>query len=605
MTQYHGYAGNILRINLSTGEIGTVPTEPYAEQFVGGRGIALKIHWDEVPAGIDAFDPENRLVFMTGPVCGVPGLAGSRWQVSGKSPVHDQWSYCNLGGAWGAKLKFAGYDGIVVHGRADKLVYLSIDDDKVELKDASHLKGKGAIPTREGLNAELGKDFRVVAVGAAGENSVRFATLTGDQDSSGSAGLGGVMGSKNLKAIAVAGTGKIEVADKEQVQLLRKRVKEIKQQPSVWPSMLPPERMKKDMCFGCINGCMRANYITDDGKAGKYICQSAMYYEIRAHRYYGKVTEVPYIANKLCDDYGIDTRVIEAMIMWLVRCQKSGVLTEAETGLPFSEMGSLEFIEKLIHMISFREGFGDTLAEGTTKAAEIVGQGTEKFITHYMAQTGEIHVYGARLYLTTGLLYAFDPRLPIQQLHEVSTLILRWAAREAAKTTGENTNAVQDYMTSEVIRGIAKKFWGDEICGDFSTYDGKAQAAVRIQDRQIAKECLIVCDFSYPILHSPTIEGHVGDPTIESRICAAITGMDIDEQGLYRVGERVYNIQRAILTREGRKGREYDIIEEFNFTLPHKGEFGNPQGLVPGKDGEPYSRAGTVVDRDEFERMKD
>ena len=126
--------------------------------------------------------------------------------------------------------------------------------------------------------------------------------------------------------------------------------------------MLPPERMKKDMCFGCINGCMRANYITDDGKAGKYICQSAMLYEVRAHRYYGKVTEVPYIANKLCDDYGIDTRAIEAMIMWLTRCHKSGVLTEDETGLPFSEMGSLEFIEKLIHMISFREGFGDTLA---------------------------------------------------------------------------------------------------------------------------------------------------------------------------------------------------------------------------------------------------
>lgn len=603
MAAYKGYAGSILRVNLTTGDTQKVPIEPYVEKFVGGRGVALKIHWDEVPAGIDAFDPENRLVFMTGPVCGVPGLAGSRWQVSGKSPLHNQWAYCNLGGAWGARLNFAGYDGIVVHGKSDKLVYLAVEDDKVELKDATHLAGKGAIPTRQVLNEELGKAFRVVAIGAAGENRVRYATLTGDQDSSGSAGLGGVMGSKNLKAIAVAGSGKIDVADTEKVKALGKHVKEIKPAPGFWNSMLPQDRMKKIMCYGCINGCMRANYKADDGSEGKYICESAMYYEIRAHRYYGKVTEVPYIANKLCDDYGVDTRAIEAMLMWLSRCGKSGILTEENTGLPLSEMGSLEFIEKLHHMISFREGFGDTLAEGTARAAEIVGQDTAKFITHYMAQTGEIYVYDPRLYITTGLLYAFDPRLPIQQLHEVSHQCLPWAAREAAEASGQA--GAGSYMTSEVVRGIAKRFWGDEICGDFSTYDKKAQAAARIQNRQIAKECLIVCDFSYPIYHSATIEGHVGDPTIESQICAAVTGLDIDEQGLYDVGERVYNLQRAILTREGRKGREFDTLREFNFTLPFKGEFGNPQGLVPGKDGEPHSRIGQVVDRDEFERMKD
>jgi len=604
MAQYKGYAGSILRVNLTTGDIQTVPTEPYAGKFVGGRGIALKIHWDEVPAEIDAFDPENRLVFMTGPVCGVAGLAGSRWQVSGKSPLHDQWAYGNLGGAWGAQLKFAGYDGIVIHGKSDDLVYLSIEDNEVELRDASHLAGKGAIPTRQQLGEEIGKAFRVVAIGAAGENRVRYATLTGDQDSSGSGGLGGVMGSKNLKAVAVSGSGKVDVANAEKVRSLRKTVKEIKSPPGAWNSMLPRDRMKKIMCYGCINGCMRANYKADDGSEGKYICQAAMYYEIRAHRYYGEATEVPYVANKLCDDYGVDTRAIEALLMWLSRCNKSGILTEDNTGLPFAEMGSLEFIEKLHRMISFREGFGDTLAEGTARAAEIVGQESDKFITHYMAQTGEIYVYDPRLYITTGLLYAFDPRLPIQQLHEVSNQCLPWAGRQAAEAAGQAIPK-GSYMTSEVVRGVAKRFWGDEICGDFSTYDKKAQAAVRIQDRQTAKECLIVCDFSYPIYHSAAIDGHVGDPSIESRICAAVTGMDIDEQGLYKIGERVYNVLRAVLTREGRKGREHDTLREFNFALPFKGEFGNPQGLVPGKDGEPHSRTGQVVDRDEFERMKD
>ncbi len=607
MTKYKGYAGKILRIDLSAGTINTIPTEPFADRYIGGRGIALKIHWDEVPADIDALDPENRLVFMTGPVCGVPGFAGSRWQVSAKSPVHDQWSYCNLGGAWGAKLKFAGYDGIVIHGKMDRLVYLYIRDNTVELRDAGHLKGKGAIPARKALNRELGEEFRVVAVGPAGENGVRFASLTGDQDSSGSGGLGAVMGNKNLKAIAVAGTGKIDVADPERVRALRKRLKEVKGPPGNWPSMLPRDQMKKILCFGCINGCMRADFITKSGDKGKYICQSAQFYEIRSQRFHGEVNEVPYLANKLCDDYGVDTRAIEAMIMWLSRCHKSGTLTEEEAGIPLSKMGSLEFIETLIKKIAFREGFGDVLAEGTLKAAETIGRDSARFITDYMAKTGEIHVYGARLYLVTGLLYAMDPRLPIQQLHQVTGMVLPWVANHLQSVAGQSRgpSRMRGYMTSDVLRAIAKRFWGDEICVDFSTYEGKGLAAVNIQDREIAKECLILCDFSYPILHSRKTENHMGEPTIESEICGAVTGMAVSEQELLRVGERVYNVQRAILTREGRKGREHDTIEEFNFTIPHRGEFGNQQGIVPGKDGEPYSRAGMVVDRDGFEKMKD
>ncbi len=255
MAQQPGYAGNILRVDLSSDNISTTPTEAYTDKFVGGRGIAVKIHWDEVPADCHPFDPENRLVMMTGPTCGLPGLAGSRWQVSGKSPVFNQFSYCNLGGAWGAQLKFAGYDGLIVQGKTDKLVYLVIDDGKVELKDASHLKGKGAIYTREKLKEELGQDFRIVAVGAAGENGVSFSTLLSDSDSSGSNGLASVMGTKNLKAVAVRGSGKVEVADKEGLRELRRKIKSLKTPPGSWPTMLDQDRLKKDMCFGCIVGC--------------------------------------------------------------------------------------------------------------------------------------------------------------------------------------------------------------------------------------------------------------------------------------------------------------------------------------------------------------
>jgi aldehyde:ferredoxin oxidoreductase len=162
-----------------------------------------------------------------------------------------------------------------------------------------------------------------------------------------------------------------------------------------------------------------------------------------------------------------------------------------------------------------------------------------------------------------------------------------------------------NYMTSDVIRAISKKFWGDEIAADFSTYQGKALCAAKIQDRQYAKESLILCDFSWPINHSPNTQDHVGDPTLESRICSAVTGAKIDEQGLNKVGERVFNLQKAVLAREGRNGRDCDDLEEFNFTVPLKSEFGNPGCLVPGQNGEVFSKKGQVLDRGEFEKMKD
>ncbi len=601
MAKQYGYAGRILRVDLSTRIINTFPTSEYADAFLGGRGIAAKIHWDEVPPDADAFDPENRMVIMTGPLCGIPGFAGSRWQVSGKSPILNRFSYCNLGGAWGARLKFAGYDGLVIHGKADKPVCLLIDDDKIEMRDATHLTGKGAVQTREILKAEHGESFCVLSVGPAGENLVRFATLLADSDSSGSGGMGAVMGSKNLKAVLVRGTGKTEIADKERLKELRKRVKNVKFDLSSLPTMItasvPPERVKKDICFGCINGCVRETYSPAGGAAGKYMCQSAIFYEIRAQRFYGKPTEVPYQANKMCDDLGMDTRAVETMIMWLTRCYKSGTLTEQDTGILFSKIGSLEFIEELLKSISLREGFGDVLAEGTIRAAETVGMDSDSLITEYMVKTGENELYGPRLYITTGLFYAMEPRQPIQQLHEISAQGMMWVAREMG--------LFDHYMTSDVIRKIGKRFWGSEIAADFSTYEGKAKAASLIQNRQYAKELMILCDFSWPIIHSPATDDHVGDPTLESRILNAVTDMEVDEAGLNCFGEKAFNLQRAILSREGHRGRSHDVLDEFNYSSPLRGDFGNPECLVPGKDGKPFARKGMVVERDEFERLKD
>ena len=600
MAELKGYAGSILDVNLTTGTARKTSSEPMADLFVGGRGLAARIYWDEVPPDCDAYDPENRLIFATGPVSAVTRMAGSRWQVCGKSPIHNQFSYCNMGGAWGAQLKFSGYDALVVHGKSDQPVFLYIEDDTIELRDAGHLVGKGAIACREALKDELGKSFRIAAIGPAGENRVPFSIFMADSDASGASGLASVMGSKNLKAIAVKGSGKVEAADPDRIKALGDRISEMTGRPGhaigSTSQYVQREKLKRDICYGCRFGCGRATYEGKSGKKGKYICHTAVFYETRAYRFYGEWNETAFEANKLCDDYGVDSHGMETMVAWLVRCARANLITEEQSGLPLSKIGSLEFIETLIRKISLREGFGDVLADGVHKAAKALGPEAEKQITHYITKTGFNPVYGARMYLTTGLFWAMEPRLPIQLLHEVCGPTIRWAnqVRQGDAASAFNT-----------IREIGRRFWGSEIAADFSTYEGKAKAAAVIQEREYAKESLIICDFLFPLFYSLVSEDGLGDPTIESQIYEAVTGRPMDEAGLYRIGERVYNLQRAIHLREGRKAREDDVLEEFNFTVPLKTDFGNPDCLVPGKDGETLSRQGMVVDRDGFEKMKD
>ena len=185
MSGADGYAGKILRIDLSSRKSETIPTRLFTERFLGGRGIGAKIYWDEVPPEIGAFDPENRLIFITGPVTATTGFAGARWQICGKSPLNERFGYANVGGAWGAQLKMAGYDGLIVSGKADGPSRLMISEDGAEISKADHLWGEDAISCRDRLKQELGKAVRVLAVGPAGEKGVVFSTLLADNDSSG------------------------------------------------------------------------------------------------------------------------------------------------------------------------------------------------------------------------------------------------------------------------------------------------------------------------------------------------------------------------------------------------------------------------------------
>jgi len=600
MSYSHGYAGRILRVDLSSEQTSIVPTADYGA-FVGGRGMAARIHWDEVPSNVSALDPQNRLSLLTGPLVGFAGFASSRWQVCGKSPatVPEHFCYSNLGGTWGVALKFAGYDGVVVQGKADRPVYCLAEEGGAELRDAGHLWGRGAIETRDILKSELGESVKVVVCGQAGENGAIMASLLADQDASGSSGFGAVMGSKNLKAIAVVkGSIRPVPANPDGLRELIGRYSQLRGRWSDQLFPVAPGKTSRDSCWGCPGVCGRLAWKASNGSEGKFFCQSALLYQIRAQQFYGQGhgQDVPFTVTKLCDNYGLDTMAVHAIMSWLSRCHREGILSEEETGLPLSRVGSLEYAEALLRKIAYREGFGDLLAQGIEKAADRIGRGANDKIGDLIHKAQQPDQYGPRTYPVNGLLYATEVRMPIQQLHKVCIPVLEWL--------GWAQGSKEAYVSSTVIRDMAARFFGSEMAADFSSTEGKALAAKLIQDRQYAAECLILCDYGWPVLTSFFGEGHVGDPSLESRFVSAVTGEAVDEEGLLRIGEKAFNLQRAILAREGHGGRRDDSLPEYCFSTPLKFDVLNPQMLVPGPDGQPTSRKGMTVDRGVFECLK-
>lgn len=591
----HGYAGCIARVDLSTGAIADIPTSEYAEGYIGGRGVATRIYWDEVDPEVQAFNPENRLIFSTGPCAGFDGLAGARWVACGKSPITTPhlFTHSNLGGFWGTALKYAGYDGLVVQGRAERPVYLLIEDGKIHIKDASVIWGKGAVQVREMLKADLGSDVKVVATGPAGDNMTPIATLLADHDSSGSGGLGAVMGSKKLKAIAVRGSGSVSAAHPQRLNELLEHIAQLRK--GVSQEAPAREGVRKDPCEGCTDECNRGIYEGPDGPVGKVMCQSSHFYKRWTSTYYGHQGDFGFRTTRLCDDYGLNTKSIEIIVTWLERCHRAGLLTEKETELPLDKIGSLEFMEALTKSIALRQGFGDVLAQGLPRAAEAVGKQAVEQLAGEVTKAGEKISYSPQAFITTGLLYALEPRQPIQQLHELMRTSLMWVPWAEGKP--------QANFSSDIFRAVAKRFWGSERAADFSTYEGKALAAKMIQDREVIKDSLILCDTAWPLFYVERSVDPIGDPSLESKIYSAITGRELSEEGLYEIGERIFNLQRAVLSREGHVGRAFDRVPDSSYSVPLETERLNPDCLFPGKDGEIISRKGALLDRDKFQEM--
>jgi len=601
----YGWAGKILRVDLGEKRVYTTSTEEYCGDFIGGLGIAQKIYWEEAHPDKDAFHPDNPLIFMTGPMAATSAPAAPRWIVCGKSPLmHPETFYSgSMSGFFGAELKMAGFDGIVITGKADKPVYISIHDGNIEIRNADHLWGRINSEVRKVLQSEAGEKVKILSIGPGAENGSRIGIIFTDVAGSGSRGFGSVMGAKNLKAIAVSGTGKIPAADAAAIQRIRARIKEMTG-PGYFnlygnPILLPGSTVvKKVHCHGCPMGCWRTLHKSAAGNEGIRKCQTPLFYTLWDRKLHKEVTEASFLAATMANDYSLCVLEIVFLLLWMEKCYEQGILKETDIELPMKTMGSIEFLEALFQKIARREGFGALLAEGVDRAAEKTGMAAAE-----IAKEQRMFPYGPKVFPQSALLYAVEQRPPITELHEVCTAPTKWALWHTSK--GEKS-----YVSTAVLRKIARQFWGSEAAVDFSTYEGKALAAIKIQHREYAKESLILCDFVWPIYDDAGSEDHVGDSTLDSQLLSAVIGKEISSAELERTAERIFNLNRALMLREGRKGRADDCLPERLFIEceePIMDVFGmhNPELLLPGAGDEIISRKGKAVNREKFERMLD
>ena len=300
----------------------------------------------------------------------------------------------------------------------------------------------------------------------------------------------------------------------------------------------------------------------------------------------------------MANDYSFCILEIVFLLQWLEKCYQAGIISEKDTELPLSKIGSLEFLECMFQNISKGEGFGSILAQGVTRAAPMLGTASAQ-----IAQAERPFPYGPKVFMQSALLYAVEPRPIVTELHEVCEPLTKWALWH--KSNGEKS-----YVSTDVLRQIGKKFWGGEKAVDFSTDEGKALSAIKIQHREYIKESLILCDFVWPVFDEASTAEHVGDPTLERQLFTAVTGKEIGDAEWDHTAERIFNLNRAIQLREGRKGRVDDKLPDTQFierVEPIADVFGmhNPELLLPGTGDEIISRKGRALNRAQFEKMLD
>ena len=611
-----GWVGKILRVDLTSGRVSESSTFDYVPKFVGGRGLGAKIYWDEMSSGVGAFDPENRLIFATGPLQGTLAPTSGRLAIVGKSAQTgptESYTRSSIGGHFAPELKWAGYDALIIQGKAPKPVYLLITDHKAEILDAASLWGLDVYESQQMIWKLHGNKTRAMVIGKTGEKQSRVASiLTDTGNASSQGGFGGVMGSKNLKAIAVRGTGSVKVArPKELMQVTehiqklfsRKSLKSDPFQPeekgfkyNVWGggygrgglTLLPGEMLDlcndpssgysqtPDGCFACPVACHSRLKGPDITPGVSFCVRSYMYLESMINEPEKGYSKVTWQAAKLADLLAINSWELMAIIPWLADCYREKLISEKETGLPLNEIGSWNFISVLCQKIANREGFGDILANGGIRAAAQLGGKAEEFSHMYYPRAGKFG--GWREHWTylggfptgyavpaLGLMWALDNR---DALISHSYISMLWGA---AFLVGQNAlTAVPDDIFP-ILKPVMKYVYGSEEAAEFYQRDGKslnwkwaAPVVKRYSEHSLMKDCYIVCDIPFPFLFNANTADHVGDTSLESRLYSAVTGDDMSEEESYRKGQMLCTLERAIAARDGRTSAD-DTLHNIYF----------------------------------------
>lgn len=584
MAKLYGWVGEILRVDLTDGTISSVPTANYVPRFIGGRGVGAKINWDEVPPSVGAFDPENRLVFMTGPLTGSGSPSGAYTCVSAVSPQpypEEVYVRSMMGGHWGSELKFAGYDGVIVQGRAANPVYLWIYDGVAELRDARALWGLDTYAAQQNLWSRHGKEARIATIGPAGERLVRNAIiLHGDSDSAGGGGFGAVMGSKNLKAIAVRGKRGISVARPKELleisyqcqRLVTRKEGEV-EPPSAfrqhggryinshrdfaetkWADEAKKGTVRAGFsgCFSCPLCCGFSIAFKDGSNIGSGMLNCGP----------APIDREEYTTHRLCDSLGVD---IDSMYTpgrssrggWLLELVDKGVLTRENTGLPLEKLESEEFYVDLLYKVAYREGIGDLLAEDISRACHRLGGEALKVWEGRLVQAGKHSA------LLTNMCYvggSFDKKgNTLGTMARMTSTVSDADGRGLMKFTAPSPQAwlapalvpPGTDIQRRAVEAQCRKWFGSEKVMDLKTWEYKASAVRTFQDWRIMSSSIGTCRNLFPNADSSYTPDHTGDISIERRLYSAMTGIDMTEEEWMRAADRIWMLERTILTRHG------------------------------------------------------
>jgi aldehyde:ferredoxin oxidoreductase len=598
-------AGSILRIDLTNRRVSFEPVDPY-ERFIGGKGINMKILFEELNVATRPFDVENLLLFGAGPMVGTSFPGACRVDVMARSPVTDGLGNSGMGGYLGAELKFAGYDNLVIEGRADQPVYVYIRDDRVEIRDASDIWGHDTYETpvmvREDINDP---GAQVVCIGPAGERLVVYATImSGTGNAAARTGLGAVMGSKNLKAIAVRGTGGIAVSrSREFLERCKDLLKGIKQARFYnelheagltrihdhemrnayvllggdWEGgeaicegdFLKEHLFRRVGCFACPVACFDGYKIAGAG-SGTAKCSpyGDLSWDLR-----NPDLMVFWKSFVECQRYGLDARSLSNVIAWLMVLHENAIINAEDTDGIAMEWGSPEAILPMARRLSYREGIGDLLADGLPAAAEKIGKGSEDFLLISKGSPSDLHVPPIK---TMALATAVSP---IGEDLQVQPFVGYVSARRYIQANDEASfeESIKKY------RDRAEREVGIREAADPRVTAGKAALIRREEERTDIIDMVGVCAWLTSFTGLPV------DSTFIAEFMTLGLGEVVDVDCLTEAAAVLHHLERAFLGRCGFTRSDDKLSKAFYGRLRPGGRAVPELGLT----------------EDELEKMKD